>query len=140
MTGGEFDLLHVGHLFTLQQAKLLGDVLVVVIATDKTVLKMKNKKPTNSQDDRLKLISHIKEVDAALLGDEEDMLKTVKKIKPDIIALGYDQNFNEEELYNRLISIHCENIKIIRLKEYIPGKSTSQIVHKILTRHRNTKK
>ena len=96
MTGVTFDLLHTGHLFTLQQAKYLGDVLVVVIATNKTVEKMKNHPPTNDQKERARIISRIKEVDAVVLGSEKDFMAPIDIIKPDIIALGYDQ-FHQEE-------------------------------------------
>ena len=60
MTGGTFDLLHTGHVSTLQQSKLLGDVLVVVIATDNVVQKHKNHPPTNNQEERAQLVKNIR--------------------------------------------------------------------------------
>lgn len=135
MTGGVFDILHIGHIFTFQQAKLLGDVLVVVVATDGTVEKLKKRKPTNSQDERAALLKHIREVDAVVIGDEMDFINTIDLIKPDIVALGYDQKFDERKLYEQFVMRGHQNVKIIRLKEYIPGKSTSRIVKDIIFKH-----
>ncbi|MHA1302630.1 MAG: adenylyltransferase/cytidyltransferase family protein [Candidatus Heimdallarchaeaceae archaeon] len=135
MTGGVFDLLHIGHIFTLKQAKLLGDVLVVVVTTDKNVKKMKNRHPTNSQQDRAQLIAHIKDVDVAVIGHEEDFMETVKQIRPDIIALGYDQKFDEKELKERLSKNNFKHIKIVRLNQYVPGKSTTKIMQEIIQKN-----
>ena len=132
MTGGTFDLLHSGHVFTLQQSKLLGDVLVVVIATDKVVQNYKNHLPTNDQDERAQLVKNIRDVDVAFVGDETDFMKTVDSINPDIITLGYDQRHDEKKLFQELSSRGHKHVKIIRLKEYVPGKSTSRIVQDII--------
>ncbi|MCK4895666.1 MAG: adenylyltransferase/cytidyltransferase family protein, partial [Candidatus Heimdallarchaeota archaeon] len=75
MTGGTFDIIHIGHIFTFEQARILGDVLVIVIATDKTVQKFKQHPPTNSQLDRVKLVRHLREVDAAIEGSETDFFE-----------------------------------------------------------------
>jgi len=140
MTGGTFDLLHTGHLFTLQQAKYLGDVLVVVIASNKTVEKMKNHPPTNNQKERARIIGHIKEVDAVVLGSEKDFMESVDIIKPDIIALGYDQYHQEEKLHKTLVSRGYAHTKLIRLKKHVVGRSTSKIVQDIIKHsYRNQK-
>jgi glycerol-3-phosphate cytidylyltransferase/FAD synthetase len=132
MTGGTFDLLHSGHLFTFQQAKLLGDILAVVIATDKTVEKEKDRHPSKSAEERVKVVNHIKDVDVAVIGSEYDFMETVNLIQPDIIALGYDQYHNEKQLYDTLSSKGYPHVKIVRLKEYIPGKSTTKIMQEML--------
>ncbi len=132
MTGGTFDLLHTGHVSTLQQSKLLGDVLVVVIATDEIVQNFKNHPPTNKQDERAQLVKNIRDVDVAFVGDETDFMKTVDLVNPDIITLGYDQRHNEKKLFQQLSSRGHKDIKIVRLKKYIPGKSTSKIVQDII--------
>ncbi|MFW9851764.1 MAG: adenylyltransferase/cytidyltransferase family protein [Candidatus Thorarchaeota archaeon] len=140
MTGGTFDLLHTGHLYTLQQAKYLGDVLVVVIATNKTVEKMKNRPPTNDQKERARIISRIKEVDAVVLGSEKDFMVPIDIIKPDIIALGYDQFHQEEKLHQTLVSRGYAHTKLVRLKKHVIGKSTSKIVQDIIKHsYRNQK-
>ncbi|MBY9000004.1 MAG: FAD synthase [Candidatus Heimdallarchaeota archaeon] len=132
MTGGTFDILHVGHIFTFEQAKMLGDVLAIVIATDKTVQRFKQHPPTNSQKDRVSLVRHLREVDAAIEGSEADFFDTVEFIQPDIIALGFDQKHNEKDLYKKLNERGLSHVKIIRLKKHIPGKSTSKIVQDII--------
>lgn len=132
MTGGTFDIIHTGHIFTFEQARMLGDVLVIVIATDKTVQKFKQHLPTNSQKDRAELIRHLREVDAAIEGSETDLFETVESIQPDIIALGYDQKHDEKDLYKKLNERGFSHVKIIRLKEHVFGKSTSKIVQDII--------
>ena len=132
MTGGTFDIIHTGHIFTLEQARMLGDVLVIVIATDKTVQKFKQHPPTNSQLDRVRLVRHLREVNAAVEGSETDLFETVGSIQPDIIALGYDQKHDEKDLYKKLNERGFSHVKIVRLKEHVFGKSTSKIVQDII--------
>ena len=97
MASGVFDLLHPGHLYYLKEAKKLGDELVVVGATDNTVRKRKHE-PITPQDMRLEMVEALKPVDRAVLGHENDVFRTVEELKPDIIALGYDQDFDEKWL------------------------------------------
>ncbi len=89
MTGGVFDILHMGHLFTLTEAKKHGNFLVVVVARDEHISK-KGRKPIHSQEYRAKMVEALKPVDAAVLG-EDDPKKLVELIKPDVIVYGYDQ-------------------------------------------------
>ncbi len=132
MTGGTFDFIHTGHIFTFEQARMLSDVLVIVIATDKTVQKFKQHTPTNSQQERVVLIRHLREVDAAIEGSEADFFETVETIQPDIIALGFDQKHDEKDLYKKLNERGFSHVKIVRLKEHVFGKSTSKIVQDII--------
>ena len=130
LTGGVFDIIHVGHLATLREAKRLGDLLVVVVARDRTVERMKGRKPINSERDRLEVISALKPVDLAILGDEEDLYRTVRRVKPDVIALGYDQKHNEEEMRKKLEELGI-NAEVVRLKIGIPHVKTSLIISKM---------
>ena len=126
LAGGVFDIIHPGHIHTLTAAKALGDVLVVAIATDKTAQKMKKMKPLHNQELRCELVSSLSMVDEAIIGHEEDIFETVKEVKPDIIALGYDQIHQE-----KFISDGCKrlslNVKIVRLQSPIPKLSSSEI-------------
>jgi len=126
LAGGVFDIIHPGHIHTLTAAKALGDVLVVAIATDKTAQKMKKMKPLHDQELRCELVSSLSMVDEAIVGHEEDIFETVKQVKPDIIALGYDQIHQE-----KFISDGCKrlslNVKIVRLQSPIPKLSSSEI-------------
>ena len=126
LAGGVFDIIHPGHIHTLTAAKALGDVLVVAIATDKTAQKMKKMQPLHNQELRCELVSSLSMVDEAIVGHEKDIFETVKEVKPDIIALGYDQIHQE-----KFISDGCKRIsldvKIVRLQSPIPKLSSSEI-------------
>ncbi len=114
MATGVFDLLHIGHLHYLKEAKKLGDELVVVIATDETVRKRKHN-PVIPQEMRRELVEALKPVDKAVIGHTDDPLKIVEEMKPDIIALGYDQNAEglEKKLKERGI-----DARVVRCTKY----------------------
>ena len=126
LTGGVFDIIHPGHIHTLNSAKLLGDVLIVVVATDKTVVTMKRKKPLHNQEQRRSLINSLKMVDLAVIGNEKDIFTTVKDIQPEVIALGYDQAHQEKYITNGCRKLNL-NIKITRLYSPMPEISSSKI-------------
>ena len=96
MASGVFDLLHLGHVKFLEDAKKAGGQnaeLIVIVARDSTVEKRKGKKPIMSENQRRALVESLKVVDEAILGYEEfDIGKVIDKIKPDVIAVGYDQD------------------------------------------------
>ncbi len=131
--GGVFDILHVGHLDFLRRAKEFGDELVVVVANDETVKNMKGRSPVNPSQDRLEVIKALRIVDDAIVGHSDDMLKTVKEVCPDIIVLGPDQNFEEEDLNKRLEerNLNCEIKRLTGLHKKKRAKS-SQIAERIL--------
>ena len=97
---GTFDIIHPGHIYFLEQARALGDELWVIVARDSTV----RHKPTPviPERQRLAMVSALRVVDHAVLGDEKDMLAPVERIRPDVIALGHDQYFDEDELRHQL--------------------------------------
>ena len=126
LAGGVFDIIHPGHISTLNAAKALGDVLVVVVATDNTAVKMKKRRPIHSQEQRQELVNSLEVVDLCLIGQENDIFKTVNLVKPQIIALGYDQVHQEQ-----FITEGCKKIKldakVARLQSPIPESSSSKI-------------
>ena len=131
MASGVFDLLHIGHLYYLEEAKKYGDELIVVVACDETVRKKKHE-PIMPAEERRKLVESLKPVDKAVIGYEDDFLRIVEEIKPDIIALGYDQHFEglEEMLKKRGIKV-----KIVRCGKYNGDlNKTRKIIEKIRTR------
>jgi len=133
MASGTFDLLHLGHIYYLKEAKKLGDNLAVVVATDNTVRKLKHE-PINPEKIRLDLIKEIKCVDEAYLGKEGDIYEIVEEIKPDIIALGYDQIHDEKKIETDLKKRDLK-AKVVRLKEYSGGsdlEGTRRIIAKII--------
>ena len=126
LAGGVFDIIHPGHIYTLNAAKKLGDVLVVVVATDNTAVKMKKRQPLHSQEQRQELVNSLSMVDLCLIGQEDDIFKTVNNVRPQIIALGYDQVHQE-----KFITEGCKKInldaQVARLQSPIPESSSSKI-------------
>ena len=126
LAGGVFDIIHPGHISTLNAAKKLGDILVVVVATDNTAIKMKKQKPLHTQDQRKELVNSLTIVDLCLIGHEGDIFKTVNQVRPQTIALGYDQVHQE-----KFITEGCKKInldaKVARLQSPIPDSSSSSI-------------
>ena len=141
MATGTFDLLHMGHIFYLREAKKLGDKLLVVVATDSTVRKLKHD-PITPQEIRVNLIKELRMVDEAYLGHEDDMYTIVEEIKPDIIALGFDQIHNDATIKNELKKRKL-NIKVVRLSKYEGGsdlEGTRRIIQKVIAAHEFQKK
>ena len=129
LAGGVFDIIHPGHIHTLNAAKDLGDILVIVIATDKTAVKMKKRLPLHNQELRCELVSCLSMVDAVIIGNEDNIFETVKLVKPDVIALGYDQIHQEKFISDGCKQINLD-IEIARLKSPIPELSSSDIEKK----------
>ena len=126
LAGGVFDIIHPGHIHTLNAAKALGDVLIVAIATDKTAQKMKKRPPLHNQELRCELVTCLSMVDRAVIGHEDDIFETVKEIKPNIIVLGYDQIHQEKFIDDGCKRINL-NVEIVRLQSPVPELSSSEI-------------
>ncbi|MFA5929615.1 MAG: adenylyltransferase/cytidyltransferase family protein [Candidatus Micrarchaeia archaeon] len=109
LTGGVFDVLHIGHVLTLQKARELGDLLVVVVATNETVEKRKGKKPLHDAAYRCAMVNELKPVSLAIVG-EADWMGTFARVKPDIVAFGYDQK--PIPLPDGCRSAHLESVKV----------------------------
>ncbi len=134
MAVGVFDLLHAGHLHYMEQAKSLGDYLVVVVAHDDTVRKRKHE-PVTGQDLRRRMVEGLKPVDSAVIGNPPDVpiFDILPKVKPDIIALGYDQEHAEERIRSSLESRGWGHVKVVRvegLSDDLDG--TRKIIARIL--------
>ncbi len=126
LAGGVFDIIHPGHIHTLKAAKKLGDVLVVVVATDKTAEKMKKRKPLHDMQLRCELVGALSIVDCSVIGQEGDIFKTVDAVKPEIIALGYDQVHQEKFITDGCKKLNLE-VQIARLQSPIPDIKSSKI-------------
>lgn len=134
MASGTFDLLHMGHIYYLKEAKKLGETLIVVVACDETVRKMKHE-PVTPEQMRVNIIRELKMVDDAVLGHKEDMYKIVEEIKPDIIALGYDQIHDEKKIRTELKKRGIK-AKVVRLQKYEGMddlNGTRKIISKIIS-------
>lgn len=121
MMFGTFDILHKGHLNFFKQARKLSknSFIVVSVARDVNVQKIKGRKPKNSEQARLKSVLAIKAVNKAVLGGVNNYLRHIVKERPDIIALGYDQKAYTQNLKNQLTKLGL-NVKIVRLKAFKP--------------------
>jgi glycerol-3-phosphate cytidylyltransferase/FAD synthetase len=126
LAGGVFDIIHPGHIYTLNAAKALGDVLVVVVATDSTSVKMKKRRPLHTQEQRQELVESLSMVDLCLIGQEDDIFKTVNRVRPQIIALGYDQVHQEKFIIDGCKKIELK-AEVARLQSPIPESSSSRI-------------
>ncbi len=125
LTGGIFDIIHPGHIQTLNAAKALGDVLVVVVGTDTNAVK-KKKDIIPSQDERKELVNSLSMVDLCLMGQESSMFNTVNRVKPDIIALDYDQLHQEKFITEGCKKINL-GVKVVRLQSLNPKISSFNI-------------
>jgi len=137
LASGVFDLLHLGHVKFLEEAKRAGGSsaeLVVIVARDNTAVRRKGKKPIMSENQRRTLVESLKVVDEAILGFEDfDIGRVVEKIKPDVIAVGYDQ----EGMARAVIAYLEQNgsaIKVVRIGRFSPDEldSSSKIKQKIV--------
>lgn len=127
LVGGVFDLIHPGHIHTLQAARAQGDVLIVVIARISTAAMIKkDRRIYHNEKLRAELVSSLRLVDLAILGREGTLYETVEHIKPDVIALGYDQAHSEKD-----IADNCQKrnltVRVVRLNTPVPGTKSSEI-------------
>lgn len=137
LASGTFDLLHFGHVRYLEEAKKAGGKnaeLIVIVARDNTVERRKGKKPVMPEDQRRSLVESLKVVDEAILGYEEfDISKVVEKIRPDIIAVGHDQDGIEREVQKAVIEKGFK-IQVVKIGRF--GKkelnSSSKIKRKVI--------
>ena len=116
MIFGTFDMIHPGHINMIKQAKKYGDYLIVVIARDSTVEKVKGRLPRNSEQIRLQAMIDSNLADKVILGNEGDKFKVIQNEQPDVIALGYDQKIIVEDLEKKV----GENVQIVRLEPFQP--------------------
>jgi FAD synthetase len=128
--GGGFEIIHYGHFHTISKAKELGDVLVVSVARDSTIRRRKNREPVVGENDRVKLLSALRQVDAAILGVEGDIYVTLERVSPDVVALGYDQYHLEDEIRSEAKKRGMK-VKVVRLDSPHPGIKTSRLLKEL---------
>jgi len=119
MCAGTFDIVHPGHLYFLSEAKKFGDKLVVIVARDETSERMKGKKPSHNEKERMEQVRSLEIVDKAVLGNKGNIFEIIEEIKPNVICLGYDQKVLKQELEDELKK---RNIKadVVRIGSYMP--------------------
>lgn len=137
MASGTFDLMHLGHIRYLEEAKKAGGrnaELIVIVARDSTVEKRKGMKPVMSESQRRALVESLKVVDEAVLGYEDfDIGKVIEKIKPDVIAVGHDQD-GVEKAIRGYVGEKGLNIKVVKITKFGEDElnSSSKIKRKIV--------
>lgn len=129
-TNGCFDILHVGHVRYLQEAKECGDLLVVALNSDKSVKKLKgNERPVQTEQDRAEILAALKAVDYTVIFEEDTPLKVIQQIKPDILVKGGDWPIEKIVGAQDVIRNGGE----VRSLQFVDGRSTSNLVNKIKT-------
>ena len=127
-TNGCFDLLHVGHIKYLSQAKDLGDILIIGLNSDKSVKKLKgNNRPINSFEDRAKLLAALKSVDLVIMFEEQTPENLIKEIIPDVLVKGGDYNIEEIVGYQTVI----DNGGQVKTLSFYDGYSSTNYIDKI---------
>ncbi len=131
MAFGTFDCIHPGHIYYLRKAKSLGDRLVVVVARDSNVLGIKGRAAATNENDRLEIVRQLRFVDEAVLGDREmGKWGVIKRCRPLVIALGYDQWASIPSLRKELDAAGVKP-RIVRVGAYKPeNHSSSKILKK----------
>ncbi len=122
-TNGCFDIIHIGHIRYLKEAKTLGDMLVVGLNSDRSVSMIKPDRPITPQNHRAEVLSSLEMVDYVVLFDEETPYELIKLLKPDILVKGGD--WKKEDI------IGSDIVKETRSLPYIKDISTSKIIERL---------
>ncbi|MDD3753602.1 MAG: FAD synthase [Methanobacterium sp.] len=134
MATGTFDLIHPGHGYYLEESKKLGgdDARLVVVVARESTVRARKRVPIVPEKQRLNVVQMLKVVDEAMLGSETDMFSTVRKINPDIITIGPDQNFDLDWLRKKLKEKNL-NAEVVKINGYHESSldSSCKIIKKI---------
>ncbi|MCL4333251.1 MAG: FAD synthase [Candidatus Thermoplasmatota archaeon] len=131
---GVFDILHPGHVHFLTEAKKLGDELVVVVARDSVAKRMK-RLPFIPENIRVAMVASLKPVDRAILGVEGNIYDILSDIRPDIVALGYDQEFDPNEIISEGKKRGLD-LRVVKISQYSETEfnGTRKIIKMLKTR------
>ena len=125
---GTFDNLHRGHMSFLRQARRHGDFLVAVVARDSNVRKMKRRPPLQSEGTRAKVLRRF--ADKVCMGERKVTYNLIKKIKPDVICVGYDQKPSVADARKILRKIGMGKVELRKMRPYKPSVYKSRILNK----------
>lgn len=123
LTGGVFDIIHPGHVLVLNEAKKKADILVVVVATDATVKKIKKRKALHKASVRAEVVGEIRAVDLAIVGLKR-MMDTFERVVPDVVVFGYDQKV-----------MKLGGVKCVQIRKHANGRhaKTSLVIERLGT-------
>jgi len=122
-TNGCFDIIHIGHVRYLREAKALGDVLIIGLNSDKSVSSIKPGRPVNPQDHRAEVLASLDMVDYVVIFDEETPHELIRLIQPDVLVKGGDwkkEDIVGSDIANKTLSL-----------PYVQGISTTEIIERI---------
>jgi len=131
MIFGTFDILHPGHIALFKQARGYGDHLTVVLARDVTVRKVKGSLPLHDEKQRREILAHIDLIDRVVMGDTDNAYRIIKRVRPRVIALGYDQTAFVDRLEEQLKEFKLP-AKIVRLKPHRENKHKTHKIKRLL--------
>jgi FAD synthetase len=133
MTTGVFDLLHPGHIAMLEEAAKLGDELVVVLARDDSAEREKHR-PITPEEHRRRMVEALKPVSRAVLGHRGDYYRIVEELRPDVIALGYDQKYDAAAVEAKCAERGVP-VRVVRLPHFVGDlDGTRKIIEKVAER------
>lgn len=131
-TNGIFDILHRGHVTYLEEAKSLGDILILGLNSDESARRLKGKdRPFVDQDDRAFVLSRLESVDIVSIFEDDTPINLIKNIKPDVLVKGGDYNLSE--IVGRDF-VESNGGKVCTIP-FIIGKSTTNLINKIKNEH-----
>lgn len=128
MVAGTFDIFHLGHEYFLREARKLGYELIVVIARDENVFRIKGRRAKNSEDKRLNKVLESKIADKIILGNKGNIFDIIEEIKPNVICLGYDQPIDEIKLKQEIDKRKLK-MEIFRLPSFKPEIYKSSLMN-----------
>ncbi|MDP2666862.1 MAG: adenylyltransferase/cytidyltransferase family protein [Candidatus Diapherotrites archaeon] len=131
VAAGTFDWVHPGHVHFLSAAKALGDHLTVIVARDATVRRIKGTFPITPEEGRKAVISAVRGVDAAVLGNEGDIFQKIVELNPDILAMGYDQQ-PEDEALRKALAERGLSCQVVRISSWHPESNKTSVLKRRL--------
>ncbi|MBF0458518.1 MAG: D-glycero-beta-D-manno-heptose 1-phosphate adenylyltransferase [Nitrospirae bacterium] len=123
-TNGCFDIIHAGHIKYLQEARALGDILIVAVNSDDSVRRLKPRRPIVPQAERALVLSALEAVDYVLIFNEDTPLETISALRPDVLVKGGD--WKKEDIVGSALVPEVYSLP------YVEGMSTTGIIDKIL--------
>ncbi len=136
-TNGVFDILHVGHVTYLQQAKSLGDVLIVGLNDDDSVRKLNKgpERPINDEQSRKKVLEALRAVDGVVIFKQETPLELIQHIQPDVLVKGGDYDPHQTDPSHKQYMVGSKEVRSwggsVQVIDFIPGFSTTSVVNKL---------
>jgi rfaE bifunctional protein nucleotidyltransferase chain/domain len=136
-TNGVFDILHVGHVTYLQQAKSLGDVLIVGLNDNDSVRKLNKgpERPINDEQSRKKVLEALRAVDGVVIFKQETPLELIQHIQPDVLVKGGDYDPHQTDPSHKQYMVGSKEVRSwggsVQVIDFVPGFSTTSVVNKL---------